>query len=79
MGTDQTMDAHGWTPRRRATLILTVGAALAAGGVVGAGISEGWFGPVPGAALAALIGIGTGAAVRRQVLRVRRARSGGGG
>lgn len=65
--------------RQGARVAVTILASLVAGGLVGAGIGAGLYGPAVGVSLAALIGIGTGVVVRRQILRIRRARSGEGG
>lgn len=51
------------------TLGPVIAAALIVGGVTGAGVALGWYGPVVAVAAAALIGLATG-------LRVRSARGG---
>ena len=49
----------------RARFVLTLVLALAAGGVVGAGVALQWYGPAVAVVLAALIGLGAGLQVRR--------------
>lgn len=51
------------SPRGR--FVFTLVLALAAGGVVGAGVALQWYGPAVGVALAALIGLGVGVKMRR--------------
>ncbi|HOB51860.1 MAG TPA: hypothetical protein PK176_16345 [Acidobacteriota bacterium] len=60
--------------REIAGIALTVLAALAVGGLIGAGIGNGLYSPAAGVAVAAAIGIATGLLVRLQVRRSRRAR-----
>ena len=57
-------------------LIPLIVAALAAGGLAGAGVGLGWYPPVVGVGAAVLIGLGTGVVVFRTALRVKRARQG---
>ena len=57
-------------------LIPLILAALAAGGLAGAGVGLGWYPPVVGVGAAVLIGLATGAVVFRTALRVKRARQG---
>ena len=64
--------------RARLVVVLVVGCAL--GGLAGAGVGLGWYGPVVGVGLALLVGLGVGSqvfpAVRGVFLAVRRARRG---
>ena len=62
------------TEAKRLALPVVVVAALAAGGLAGAGVGLGWYSPVVGVGGAVLIGLGTGAVVLRTALRVKRAR-----
>ncbi len=52
----------------RARFVLTLVLALAAGGVVGAGVAWRWYGPAVAVILAALIGLGVGLQVRRATI-----------
>jgi hypothetical protein len=49
-------------------------AALAAGGLAGAGVAFDWYSPAVGVGIAVVIGLAEGAFVLRIALRVRRAR-----
>lgn len=53
-------------------------AALAAGGLAGAGVGLGWYPPVVGVGAAVLIGLGTGVVVFRRARLARRVREGAG-
>ena len=52
----------------RARFVLTLVLALAAGGVVGAGVALRWYGPAVAVVLAALIGLAVGMQVRRRAI-----------
>jgi hypothetical protein len=58
--------------RERGQLALTILLAVAAGGLIGAGVGLNWYGPLLGTSLAILIGLATGARVFRAVRKGRR-------
>lgn len=62
------------TKRQRLSLAALIPAALAAGGIAGAGIGLRWYPPAVGVGLAALIGLAAGVFVYRTIGRARRAR-----
>ena len=62
------------TDAKKVVLPIIVVAALVAGGLSGAGVGLGWYPPVVGVGMAALIGLGTGVFVFRRARQAKRAR-----